>query len=65
MVISVPPVNINHRGSCTTSNESCYTEEYIQKLVEAGNGAGNDLESLTEYDERAHVHLWRNLKLVV
>ena len=65
LVISVPSTNGRDNGSCTDSNVSLRQEEYIQKLVEAGNGARDDLESITEYDERANTHLRRNLKLVV
>jgi hypothetical protein len=64
MVISVPTQNRSHRKSCTPPKRATQ-EEYIQKLVEASNGGGDDVCSLTEYDERALSHLRRNLKLVV
>ena len=64
MVISVPGGDINLRSNCTPPRRAT-NEEYIQKLVEASNGAGDDADSLTEYDERAQAHLRRNLRLVV
>jgi hypothetical protein len=65
LIISVPSENGSNREDCTASSITLHSEEYIQKVVEASNGAQNDHESISEYDERAILHLRRNLKLVV